>query len=301
MRFYILTKKSKLPSRPQFPYATLKADDWDDYGYRTTYEAVIHTSHDTSVDLGAMKILEIDQTSGSTPMPKSPFRSLGANFCSLGHSLEYYETLYKLGPALREAYLRALGDVAWDELRRAEFEDLEGYRVSLLRFSGAERLVEEAARFLRQTKKSLPSKRRGFAFNVKTQLGKSGPPLVAKFSFTRRGQLPHRVNAIIGYNGPARRDCCPTSQLLQASMDTTRKRPHEPSLLVSSLKPNRQSCAWSWCLIAPSIVSSFRTMTRLNASVTFIAGCGRTFTQLTLHRENPSTASNLHKRLSSIS
>lgn len=201
MRFYILTKKSKLPSRPQYPYATLKADNWDDYGYRTTYEAVIYTSQDISVDLGAMKILEIDQTSGSTPMPKSPFRSLGANYCSLGHGLEYYETLYKLGPALREAYLKALGDVAWDELRRAEFEDLEGYKVSLLRFSGAERLVEEAARFLRQIKKSLPSKRRGFAFNVKTQLGESGPPLVAKFSFTRRGQLPHRVNAIIGYNG----------------------------------------------------------------------------------------------------
>lgn len=201
MLFYIISKKSKFPSNPRYPYATLKADFWDDYGYKTTFEVVIHCSKDSSVDLGAMKVLEVDQTSGSTPMPKSPFRALGARYCSLGHSLDYYEALFKLGPDLREAFLEALGDVAWDELKRAEFEDLEGYKVSLLRFSGAERLVEEAALFLRARKKSLPSKRRGFAFNVKTQLGESGPPLVAKFSFARRGQLPNRINAIIGYNG----------------------------------------------------------------------------------------------------
>jgi len=201
MLFYLLDGGSQLPRRPTYPYATLRPDNWDDYGYKTTFHVVIYRSKDEEDDLGPVKILEINQKGGQTHLPEKPFRSLGKRYCSLGSSLDYYETVYKLGRKVRSEYLTSIGDVAWDDERRAQFEDLEGYRVSLLRFSGAERLVDEAAKFLKEKKKTLPSGKRGFSISFKTRFGKVGPSLVADFSFRRKGQLPNRINAVIGYNG----------------------------------------------------------------------------------------------------
>ena len=77
--------------RPEYPYVALDRDNWDDYGYKTTFMAVLHVTAGTKVDLGAVKIMRSDQESGSTTMPKSPFKELGMEHASLGSDLGYYE------------------------------------------------------------------------------------------------------------------------------------------------------------------------------------------------------------------
>lgn len=201
MKFYTPSQLKSLSIKPSYPYVEISWDDWDDFGYKTTFDVKIHLSAQEIVEPGPVKILKSSQTGGATPLPKRPFEKLGDNYCSLGHGLDYYEAVYKIGRPLRTTYLSALGDVAWDEEKHARFEDLEGYKVSLLRFSGAERTVRDAASFLRQTIRTSPQKKTSFAFTFKTSMGIDGPSLVAKISFARRRRLPNRINAIIGYNG----------------------------------------------------------------------------------------------------
>ena len=201
MRFYTDTQFQKLKRRPPYPFVVLTWDSWDDYGYKTTFDARVYLSVTEAIDLGVVKILEFSQEGGRTKLPAQPFNELGDEYCSLGHGLDYYEAVHRLGRELRTSYLRAVGDVAWSEERLARFEDLEGFKVSLLRFSGAERLIEDAAKFLRQENRRRLRKRTSVVFTFKTSIGRDGPSLVGKFSFAREKRLPNRVNALIGYNG----------------------------------------------------------------------------------------------------
>ncbi|MCK0097750.1 hypothetical protein MWU60_19410 [Yoonia sp. F2084L] len=154
-----------------------------------------------SIDLGSVKIVEVDQTGGYTDMPRKPFTQLDEGFASLGADLDYYETLYKLGREVFEPYLSALHDIAYDDDAKALVEDTEGYRVSLLRFSGAKRTITDAARLLQAPKRPSPRRRRGFMMKFKTRASDFSNSFTVDFDFRRIGRLPNRINALIGYNG----------------------------------------------------------------------------------------------------
>jgi predicted ATPase len=194
-------RTGKSSTTKRFPHAVLVQDNWDDFGYRTTFDVTLRTSPYESCHLGSIKIIEAGQTSGYTEMPRHPFEKLPAGYASIGSNLDYYETLYKLGRDIFEPYLRGLRDVAFDDEIKAEVEDSEAYRVSLMRFGGAKRTISDAARLLRAP--SLPAKRRntGFKVKFKTQLARHSNAFTIDFDFRRSGQLPNRINALIGYNG----------------------------------------------------------------------------------------------------
>nr|WP_202607944.1 AAA family ATPase [Burkholderia pseudomallei] len=161
----------------------------------------MHLSADEVIELGNIKIIEADRTSGYTAMPRRPFTQLSENHASLGASLEYYETLYKLGRDVYQPFLEGLRDVAFSDDAKAAVEDTEGYRVSMLRFGGAERTIADAARLLRTS--TLPTRRRsaGFRVKFKTRVATDGNSFTLEFDFRRRNRLPNRINALIGYNG----------------------------------------------------------------------------------------------------
>src|ERR1700683_3556152 len=96
-----------------FPYVVLTWNTWDDYGYKTTFNSRLWLSSSESVDLRTIKILRLDQQSGPTSMPSQAVQELGSDYCSVGSDLTYYETLFKLGPALYEPYLRGIADAAY--------------------------------------------------------------------------------------------------------------------------------------------------------------------------------------------
>lgn len=201
MRFVVKFRSGDSPTTNRYPHAVLVQDNWDDYGYKTTFRVTLHISADESHDLGNIKIIENGRTNGYTKMPRRPFTELPASHASLGADLDYYETIYKLGRNVFEPYLRGLRDVAFDDGIKASFEDSEAYRVSLLRFGGAERTISDAARLLRAP--NLPTKRRsaGFKVKFKTKVARCSSAFTIEFDFRRRGRLPNRINALIGYNG----------------------------------------------------------------------------------------------------
>lgn len=202
MWFVVKFRERRSPTTQDFPYVVLTQDNWDDYGYRTTFSATLHLSPDESLELGTVKILRKGEAGGFTPMPNVPFESLGPEYCSLGQSLDYYEQLFKLGRSVYHGFLRGLRDVAYNDQIRADFEDLEGFSVSLLRFSGAERTILDAAKLFTRT--TVPLRRRrsnGFKFKFKTRVASTANSFTIEFDFRRRRILPNRINVLIGYNG----------------------------------------------------------------------------------------------------
>lgn len=201
VRFVVQFRSGDSPTIDCFPLAVLVQDNWDDYGYKTTFDVTLHVSADESYDLGSIKIIEAGRTGGYTEMPRTPFVELPAGYASLGSSLDYYETIYKLGRDVFEPYFRGLRDVAFDDEVKASVEDSEAYQVSLLRFGGAKRTIGDAARLLRAA--TLPTRRQsaGFKVRFKTRVARRSNAFTIEFDFRRRGPLPNRINALIGYNG----------------------------------------------------------------------------------------------------
>ena len=142
-----------------------------------------------------------NQQGGLTRMPDVPFEGLDANYASLGSDLSYYETLYTIGKPVYTPFLKGLRDVAFDDETKALFEDSEGFRISLLRFSGAKRTIADAAKLLSSKTPPLKRKSAGFRFKFKTKLATTSHPFTITFDFRHRGSLHSRINAIIGYNG----------------------------------------------------------------------------------------------------
>ena len=199
MQFFVqgeLPKGTKL----EYPNVKLVQDNWDDYGYKTTFVATLNLRRNKKIEIGTVKVMRNDQGSGSTKMPKSPFKKLSRHYASLGSNLDYYENLYTQRIEIYKPYLDGLRDVAFNDGIKARFEDLEAFRVSLLRFSGSERTVADAAKLFSPR---TPRKRsnRGFTVSFKTSLAQEASPLLITFDFRRRKNLPTRVNAVIGYNG----------------------------------------------------------------------------------------------------
>lgn len=201
MKFVVSDETRAKKQLTEFPNVVLERDNWDDYRYKTTFSAKLSLSADDTIDLGELKILKFDQTRGATPMPSKPFEELGEDYCSLGGDLSYYEKLFKTGQAVYKPYLKGLGDVAYNDAILARFEDLEGFKVSLLRFSGAERTIADASRLFQQATPALPRQGQGFVVQFKTSLAKDANSFLIKFDFRRKAKLPHRMNVLIGYNG----------------------------------------------------------------------------------------------------
>lgn len=201
MKFCVQAWKGALKAVKEYPHVILTQDNWDDYGYKTTFHAVLHLSADDQVDLGDIKILRKDQTKGFTELPKSPFEKLGKEYASTGGGPSYYETLYKQKRTTARAYLRGIRDVAFSDTVKADFEDLEGFKVSLLRFAGAERTLADAAKLFKEPKPLLKKQSAGFRVKFKTSVSKDSDSFVVDFDFRRKGILPNRTNVIIGYNG----------------------------------------------------------------------------------------------------
>lgn len=200
MYFYVRSYGQQRPNLKRFPCVLLEHDNWDDYGYRTTCHATFFMTVDAPIELGDVKIMQMGQT-GTTVFPGSEFERLPKGYASFGGKIDYYEQLFALGSAFFGPYLRGLRDVVFNDTLKATVEDTEAFRVSLMRFSGAERTLVDGRRIFAQTTAKPRRRNAGFVFRLKTALGPGARPLTARFDFTRRAGLPNRVNVLIGYNG----------------------------------------------------------------------------------------------------
>ncbi|MFJ2707903.1 hypothetical protein ACIO3R_32595 [Streptomyces sp. NPDC087428] len=111
----------------------LEVDDWDDFGYRTSYHLWYRTPTDTW-NLGPVKIAVPRQKAGAAPFERGRFDDgLPGEFFSLGQSDSYYDEISKLGGGKRAEILEALCDLAYFPNRLQDVKRHRVTEVSLLR------------------------------------------------------------------------------------------------------------------------------------------------------------------------
>ena len=194
MRFFVRNRQEPTPPSDEYPFVVLTNDNWDDYHFKTMFHPVIHARPGWAVELPEVKILKRDQGYGRTEISQV-FDALDNTYCSLGQELAYYESLLMLEPGDRDQYLTALRDAATDPTIRKDFENEEGFKTSLLRWSSAEHALEVGQSVVG----GMEREKGEFSFTFDTAFGDNR--ISAKFSYCQIEGLPGRINAIIGYNG----------------------------------------------------------------------------------------------------
>ncbi|MGO4245265.1 AAA family ATPase, partial [Janibacter sp. RAF20_2_2] len=169
---------------------------WDDFGYKTTYQATYHSATDSEVFLGVVKVMQKGQEKSATPtkLPRGSMK-LDESYCSIGQALSYYENILELLPQDdAHAYLRRMQDLAANPDRITDFSQEDCYRTSLMRENGAQRALEDGTDLI--IGKILATELR---FSFRTSTG--GEQFESTFIFGDSTDIPSRINAVIGYNG----------------------------------------------------------------------------------------------------
>jgi predicted ATPase len=187
-------REQRPPPPPLRPAVSLVADDWDDFGLRTSFAVFYTDAQGNEREIGATKILQRGERKTTLPMR---FQSLGEGFCSLGQSVEYYQALLLLGQETAHEILRALRDVVFEPAHGEGLRDSEGFSKSLLRFSEAEKAYKEGGRLFGR----VPISSEGFAFSFSCKLEGFSRPHELMLDFRPVAGLPHRIITFVGKNG----------------------------------------------------------------------------------------------------
>jgi energy-coupling factor transporter ATP-binding protein EcfA2 len=200
------------PSRgtpPAIADIVLKQDGWDDFGFKTLYH-VYYFAGDQGAFVGTVKILQRGQVkTPASVLPKGPLEPLGETFCSLGQSLDYYERLAAFPKELRRFLLGFFRDALANPLSAENFEQEEGWRISVTRDLDLNSYVPLARTLLERDYDALPSKGLDMTFRVAgwqepLQLNFAAPAQEETWVTdlaAAKMRLPERVAVVTGRNG----------------------------------------------------------------------------------------------------
>jgi ABC-type cobalamin/Fe3+-siderophores transport system ATPase subunit len=178
--------------------AFLVYDNWDDYGYKTTFDLVVFDSEGKRIDFGAVKICQKGMQRASVMLPDEPFDSLGEQYCSLGQEQNYYELFANIDFELRDPLLKGLRDCVYDPTIFHEFSDNEAMRVSLMRSIDYRTIVETFRGALTGQVSLTPF---NFSYRFPQSGSSIGPESSAlRFSVVPGSFPPTNIHAIIGRN-----------------------------------------------------------------------------------------------------
>lgn len=157
MKNIIHMKSTWSPQTEDYKNAIVLYDDnWNDFGYRTTFHMTFCDDNGEVKRIGDIKIYywDFDEKRNSNYMiavssvVPDYIMQLPEKFCSLGQSLQFYQNLKKYLPNEYMYVLQRLNDIATNETLRQEFLQEDGVQTSLLRDSSAEKALYEAANLL---------------------------------------------------------------------------------------------------------------------------------------------------------
>ena len=197
MKFYSdneLKWRGAIPSTrrgSQYPCVILEKDNWDDYGYQTTFRVAIYKNSRERLHYGVIKILRKDKK--NTKLPDS-FEALSDEYCSLWQSLADYKIINVT--EFGNEILNGLNDINYNEIIREQFQLQEGLRDSLLRFSDAERAYQEGFKLLTNNEDLS-----NFSFHYAESMESTTPFGTFSFRFSRKLLGMFRIIGIIGRNG----------------------------------------------------------------------------------------------------
>lgn len=196
MNFYVVTSSTQRVNDDQFPLFKLTTDNWDDYSNKTLFYLHLFMSTNVSYRIGAIKIMHKDNRTTSEIIPNQ-FTELADNeFCSLGQDLQFYTNLKEHLPEQYQSVLDSLNDVATNQGIAEMFENEQGFKNSLLRWSESEKVYRQARLVLEDIPIADPYK---FIYNCKVDSADKEHSV--EFNFKENEVLPHRIIAIIGKNG----------------------------------------------------------------------------------------------------
>lgn len=185
----------------------LTKDNWDDFGYKTSFPAYYCNEDGLVSELGLVKIYcekEYNTEVYSSHTFYQIWSAVGEyitqlpeTFCSLWGDLSEYEYIKRIFPIEYLEIFKRLNDIAiYPELREKFIND-EGMKASLLRSSGTEKALNEASVLLKIGEKIA----KDISFNYLYK-----PPYCCNteelsFNFKKDPYLPYRINILIGKNG----------------------------------------------------------------------------------------------------
>ena len=207
MRFWVVQRQSDVARIPDSAF--LVRINWDDYGFKTTFELYYRDQDYVLRNIGRVKIGQFGMGRSSDLRLWIPeeFEALDSSYFSLGQDDEYYLALNELGSETRSVILNSLRDSALDseQFDRALNEEVMGK--SLLRFvtvstarnqfhrmsQGGTRLTAYSFIYRYPLTSRLPGARESTE--------ERDPPLELDFGVTPGSQPPTNVHVIIGRNG----------------------------------------------------------------------------------------------------
>lgn len=188
-------------------YYVLLANDWDDYGYRTSFYVKIIKNKEIYEDFNRKILFEgqikqeynfkkIEENMRDEVYVELKSIKVIKKFISIG---DEYEELKKIFPDDFDEILLELNDIVYLNKHDStssllELTKNEAYECSLLRAQSVKKLLLESSKILYGD--TLSSERFKFDFNFKL----NNNDYKYKFDFVDNG-LPHRINILIGKNG----------------------------------------------------------------------------------------------------
>ncbi|WP_299123126.1 AAA family ATPase [uncultured Tenacibaculum sp.] len=186
--------RRRIPSKRkglQYPCIILEKDNWDDFGYETTYRASIYRNSTKREHYGEIKFLNTEQK--KTVLPEQ-FESLPDEYCSLWQELKDYKVINEL--EFGKDIFDSLNDINYNEILRDKFSLNRGLKDSLRRFSDAERAYIEGHKYITNN-----LDKSSFAFRYIEDEMSSTPFGTFAFKFSRKLLGMYRVIGLIGRNG----------------------------------------------------------------------------------------------------
>lgn len=230
MLIEFIPRRTLIPNRP-VGTLVLQEDAWDDFSYKTLFQAYLFT-HVGRIDLGDVKIC-CENQSGRVPlgtfvgMTRVPH--LEPQFCSLGQSLEYYDKINELDLSIADEYYEAMRDCAVNKEIYERFRNYDVFKLSLLRVSTASEVLDKMHR------RSVLKFEMGFSSHGYT----TSDPLV--FDFEPYKDLPHRINVIVGENGVGKTKILSDLAMLMSKMGAWRSDDTTESLVNDAWLSERPS------------------------------------------------------------
>jgi predicted ATPase len=173
------------------PCVVLEKDNWDDFGYTTSFKAAVFNKSRVRVHYGEIKVLHGKNKDIELP---AEFERLPENYCSLWQGIGDYKVLNEL--EFGKEILGALNDVNYDQIIRDKFSDHPGLNNSLRRFSDAEKAYQEGIKILNNTMDISD-----FSFRYIEGNDSPTPFGLLSFNFSRKLLGMYRIIGIIGRNG----------------------------------------------------------------------------------------------------
>lgn len=180
---------------------------WNDYSFQSTFHLNFFDLSKSAKPnyISKVKILSSDENKvvesiddpnyRMTKLPESFFK-LDSSFCTLGQEIGYYRNLKESTGPYYESVLFAFRDAAYDTDIQDEFENVSGFKSSLIRFDKAERVMREAKLEMEGTSREDLYK---FTYNFRPKYADNTASI--SFEFNDDLDIPNRVCALIGKNG----------------------------------------------------------------------------------------------------